>query len=71
MVVKIGNNEFLLIRKPEISFDSEKGDISIIIKLEDAEEKLYELKIHINYKNKYSKAELLQKNINIRGVYYD
>lgn len=66
MVVKIGNNEFLLVRKPEISFDSENGNISIIIKLEDAEEKLYELHIKINYKNKYCNAQLLQKNINIK-----
>lgn len=69
MIVKIGKNEFKLIRKPEIFIDMEHGNILIVINLEDSEEKLYELKAHIN-RNKCS-IELLQKNTNIRGVYYD
>ena len=66
MVVKIGKNEFLLVRKPEISMDSEKGDITIIVKLEDAEEKSFELRINVNFKYKYCYAQLLQKNTNIK-----
>ena len=67
MIVKIGKNEFKLIRKPEISFDMEHGNILIVINLKDSEEKLYELKAHI-HRNKCS-IELLQKNTNIKGCF--
>lgn len=69
MTVKIGKNVFKLIRKPEISIDMELGNILIVINLVDSEENIYELKI--NYTNKYCSVELLQKNTNIWGVYYD
>jgi len=65
MTVKIGKNEFRLIRKPEISIDMEHGNILIVINLLDNEENIYELKIKYN-NNKYCSVELLQKNTNIR-----
>lgn len=68
MIVKIGKNEFKLIRKPEISIDMEHGNISVVINLVDNEENIYELKI--KYNNKYGSIELLQKNTNIKeGVF--
>lgn len=61
MIVKIGKNEFKLIRKPEISIDTEHGNISIVINLTDNEEKIYELKAHINYNNQHCHIQLLRK----------
>lgn len=61
MIVKIGKNEFKLIRKPEISIDMEHGNILIIINLTDNEEKIYELKTRISYNNQHCHIQLLRK----------
>lgn len=61
MTVKIGKNEFKLIRKPEISIDMEHGNIMIVINLEDSEEKIYELKTRISYNNQHCHIQLLRK----------
>lgn len=61
MIVKIGKNEFKLIRKPEISIDMEHGNILIVINLEDSEEKIYELKTRISYNNQHCHIQLLRK----------
>lgn len=61
MTVKIGKNEFKLIRKPEISIDIEHGNILIVINLVDSEEKLYELKTRISYNNQHCHIQLLRK----------
>ena len=61
MTVKIGKNEFKLIRKPEISIDMEHGNILIVINLEDKEEKIYELKTRISYNNQHCHIQLLRK----------
>lgn len=61
MIVKIGKNEFKLIRKPEISIDMERGNILIVINLEDSEEKIYELKTRISYNNQHCHIQLLRK----------
>ena len=62
MTVKLGNYELLLKQKPEIYFDTEKGFLSVVIKFEDKEGKLYDLKTRIDYKNKYCSVELFKKN---------
>jgi len=61
MIVKIGKNEFKLIRKPEISIDMEHGNIFIVVNLEDSEEKIYELKTRISYNNQHCHIQLLRK----------
>lgn len=61
MIVKIGKNEFKLIRKPEISIDMEHGNIFIVVNLEDNEEKIYELKTRISYNNQHCHIQLLRK----------
>lgn len=61
MIVKIGKNEFKLIRKPEISIDMEHSNILIVINLEDSEEKIYELKTRISYNNQHCHIQLLRK----------
>ena len=61
MTVKIGKNEFKLVRKPEISIDMEHGNILIVINLEDSEEKIYELKTRISYNNQHCHIQLLRK----------
>lgn len=61
MTVKIGKNEFKLVRKPEISIDMEHGNIFIVINLEDSEGKLYELKTRISYNNQHCHIQLLRK----------
>lgn len=61
MIVKIGKNEFKLIRKPEISIDMEHGNILIVINLTDDEEKIYELKTRISYNNQHCHIQLLRK----------
>ena len=61
MTVKLGNHELLLKQKPEIYIDTEKGFLSVVIKCEDNEGKLYDLKSRIDYKNKYCSVELFKK----------
>ena len=61
MTVKLGNHELILKQKPEIYIDTEKGFMSIVINFEDKEGKLYDLKIRIDYKNKYCSVELFKK----------
>ena len=61
MTVKIGKNEFKLVRKPDISIDMEHGNIFIVVNLEDNEEKIYELKTRISYNNQHCHIQLLRK----------
>ena len=61
VTVKLGNHELLLKQKPEIYIDIEKGFMSVVIKFEDEEGKLYDLKTRIDYKNKYCSVELVKK----------